>query len=75
MKKGGNGFVDFIVRKTQLVSLNCSSNFGITDGEMNGFIYDENDLLTCSDCLFPSKLDRGSYIISIAKAFSKKSRT
>ena len=58
--------------KTQLVSFDQSNNTGAIDVKVDGSVLEEKSSfkmlgLTCS-----SKLDWGSYIISIAKSASKK---
>ena len=60
--------VDFIAGKTQLVSFDRSNNNGSIDVKMGGSILEEKSL----GLTFSSKLDWGSYIISIAKTASKK---
>ena len=40
--------------------------------KMNGSVFDENSSFKIVGLTFPSKLDCGSYIISIAKTASKK---
>ena len=42
---------------------------------MDGFVIEENSLVKTLRLIFSSKLDWGSYIISIAKSASKKIRT
>ena len=67
---GKKWLVDFNAGKTQLVSFDWSNNNGSIDVKMGGSILEEKSLfkiLTLS-----SKLDWGSYIISIAKTTSKK---
>ena len=68
---GKKWLVDFNAEKTQLVSFDRSNNNGSIDVKMGGSILEEKSFkmlgLTCS-----SKLDWGSYIISIAKTASKK---
>ena len=69
---GRKWLVDFNAGKTQLVSFDQSKNTGAIDVKMDGSILEEKTSfkmlgLTCS-----SKLDWGSYIVSIAKTASKK---
>ena len=69
---GKKWLVDFNAGKTQLISFDRSNNNGSIDVKMGGSILEEKSSfkmlpLTCS-----SKLDWGSYIISIAKTVSKK---
>ena len=63
---GRKWLVDFNARKTQLVSFDQFNNTGAIDVKMNGSVF-PMDALT-----FSSKLDWGSYIISIAKTVPKK---
>ena len=70
MDWGRKRLVDFNAGKTQLVSFERSNNTGSIDVKMDGSILEEKSsfkMLT-----FSSKLDWGSYIISIAKTTSKK---
>ena len=68
MAWGKNWLVDFNAGKTQLVSFDRSNNNGSIDVKMGGSILEEKSL----GLTFSSKLDWGSYIISIAKTASKK---
>ena len=65
-------FVDFIAGKTQLVSFDRSNNNGSIDVKMGGSILEEKSSFKMLGLTFFSKLDWGSYIISIAKTASKK---
>ena len=65
---GRKWLVDFSAGKTQLVSFDRSKNTGAIDVKMNGFVLEEKML----GLTFSSKLDWGSYIVSIAKTASKK---
>ena len=70
MDWGKKWLVDFNAEKTQLVLFDKSNNTGSIDVKMDGSILEEKSsfkMLT-----FSSKLDWGSYIISIAKTTSKK---
>ena len=58
--------------KTQLVSLDRSNNNGSIDVKMGGSILEEKSSFNMLGLTFSSKLDWGSYIISIAKTASKK---
>ena len=69
---GRKWLVDFNAGKTQLVLFDRSSNTGAFDVKMDGSILDEKSSFKMLGLTFPSKLDRGSYIISIAKTASKK---
>ena len=62
---GRKWLVDFNAGKTQLVSFDRSSNTGAIDGKMNG-----SSSFKMQGLAFSSKLDWGSYIISIAKTAS-----
>ena len=64
--------VDFNPGKSQLVSLDRSNNTGSIDVKMDGSILEEKSSLKMLGLTFSSKLDWGSYIISIAKTASKK---
>ena len=62
--------VDFSAGKAQLVLFDWSNNTGATDVKMDGSALEEASLLRCWGS-FCSKLDCGSYIISIAKTVTK----
>ena len=64
--------VDFSAGKTQLVSFDRSNNNGSIDVKMDGSILEEKSSFKVMGLAFFSKLDWGSYIISIAKTASKK---
>ena len=64
--------VDFNAGKTQLVSFDRSTNNGSIDMKMGGSILEEKPSFKMLGLTFSSKLDWGSYIISIAKSASKK---
>ena len=69
---GRKWLVDFNAGKIQLVSFDWSNNTGAIDVKMDGSVLEEKSSfkmfgLTCS-----SKLDWGSYTVSIAKTASKK---
>ena len=64
--------VDFNARKTQLVSFNWSKNTGAIDVKMDGSVLEENTFFKMLGLTFSSKLDWGTYIVSIAKIASKK---
>ena len=59
--------VDFNSGKTQVISFDGSNSIGAIDVKMDGFVLEE-----ISSWTFSSKLDWGSYIISIGKTASKK---
>ena len=69
---GRKWLVDFNAGKTQLVSFDQSNNNGSIDVKMDGFVLEEKSAFKMLGLTFSSKLDRGSYIISIAKTGSKK---
>ena len=64
--------VDFNAVKTQLVSFDQSNNTGSIDVKMDGSVLEEKSSFKMLGLTFSSKLDWGSYIISIAKTASKK---
>ena len=64
--------VDFNAGKTQLVSLDWSKNPGAIDVKMDGSVLEEKTSFKMLGLTFSSKLDWGSYIVSIAKTASKK---
>ena len=74
MDWGKKWLVDFNVGKTQLVSLDQSNNTGAIDVNMNGSVLEEKLSFKMLQLTFSSKLDWGSYIISVAKNASKKIR-
>ena len=69
---GKEWLVNFNARKTQLVSFDRSNNNGSIDVKMGGSILEEKSSFKMLGLTFSSKLDWGSYIISIAKTASKK---
>ena len=69
---GKKWFVDFNAGKTQPVSFDRSNNNGSIDVKMGGSILEEKSSFKMLGLTFSSKLDWGSYIISIAKIASKK---
>ena len=70
---GRKWLVDFNAGKTQLVLFDRSTNTGAIDVKMNGSVLEKkNNLLRCCGLNFSSKLDWGSYFVSIAKTASKK---
>ena len=68
----GKWLVDFNARKTQLVLFDRSNNNGSIDVKMDASVLEEKPSFKRPGLVFRSKLDWGSYIISIAKAASKK---
>ena len=69
---GKKWLVDFNAGKTQLVSFDWSNNNGSIDVKIGGSILQEKFSFKILGLTFSSKLDWGSYIISIAKTASKK---
>ena len=69
---GKKWLVDFSAEKTQLVSFDRSNNAGSIDVKMDGSVLEEKSSFKMLVLTFSSKLDWGSYIISIAKTASKK---
>ena len=64
--------VDFNAGKTQLVSFEQSNNNGFIDVKMDGSVLEEKSSFKMLGLTYSSKLDQGSYIISIAKTASKE---
>ena len=69
---GRKWVVDFNAGKTQQVSFDQSKNTGAIDVKMNGSILEEKTYFKMLGLTFSSKLNWGSYIVSIAKTASKK---
>ena len=69
---GGKWLVDFNAGKTQLVSFDWSKNTGAIDVKMDGSALEDKTSFKMLGLTFSSKLDWGSYIVSIAKSASKK---
>ena len=69
---GKKWLVDFSAGKTRLVSFDRSNNTGSIDVKMDGSFLEEKSSFKMLGLTFSSKLDWGSYIISIAKTASKK---
>ena len=63
---------DFNARKTQLVSFDRSKNTGAIDAKMDGSVLEEKTSFKMLGLTYSSKLNWGSYIVSIAKTASKK---
>ena len=72
MDWGKKWLVDFNAGKTQLVSFDWSNNSGSIDVKMDGSVLEEKSSFKMLGLTFSSKLDWGSYIISITKTASKK---
>ena len=64
--------MDLNAGKTQLVSFDQSDVTGSIDVKMDGSVLEEKSSFKMLVLTFSSKLDWGSYIISIAKTASKK---
>ena len=69
---GRKWLFDFNAGKTQLVSFDWSKNTGTIDVKMDGSVLEEKTSFKMLGLTFSSKLDWGSYIVSIAKTASKK---
>ena len=72
MDPGKNWLVDFNAGKNQLISFDWSNNNDSIDVKMGGSILQEKSSFKMLGLTFSSKLNWGSYIISIAKTASKK---
>ena len=64
--------VDFSAGKTELVSFDWSNNTGSIDVKIDGSFLEEKSSFKMLGLTFSTKLDCGSYIISIAKTASQK---
>ena len=69
---GKKRLVDFNAGKTQLVSFDRSNNNDSIDVKMNGSVLEEKSSFKMPELTFSSKMDWGSYIMSIAETASKK---
>ena len=69
---GKKWLVDFNAGKTLLVSFVRSNNTGCIDVKMVGSVLEEKSSFKMLGLTFSSKLDRGSFIISIAKLPPRK---
>ena len=69
---GKKWLVDLNAGKTQPVSFDRSHNNGSIEVKMGGSVLEEKSSFKMLGLTFSSKLDWGSYIISIAKTASKK---
>ena len=72
MDWGKKWLVDFNAGKTQLVLFDRSNKNGSIDVKMDGSAVEQKSSFKMLGLIFSSKLDWGSYIISIAKIASKK---
>ena len=69
---GRKWLVDFNAGKTQLVSFDWSKNTIANDVKIVGSVLEEKSSFKMLGSTFSSKLDWGSYIISIAKLPPRK---
>ena len=69
---GRKWLVDFNAGKTQLVVFDRSKDTGTIDVKMEGSVLEEKTSFKMLVLTFSSKLDWGSYIVSVAKTASKK---
>ena len=69
---GRKWLVDFNAGKTQVALSDRSKNNGAIDVKMDGSVLQEKTHFKMRGLTFSSKLDWGSYIVSIAKTDSKK---
>ena len=69
---GRKWLVNFNAGKTQLVRFDQSKNTGALDVKMDGSVLEQKISFKMLGLTFSSKLDWGSYIVSIAKTGSKK---
>ena len=72
MDWGRKWLADFNAGKTQPVSFDRSKNTGATDVKMDGSVLEEKSPFRMLGLTFSSKLNWGSYIVSITKTASKK---
>ena len=72
MGRGRKWLVSFNARKTQLVSLDQPNNTGSIDVKMDGSVLEEKSSFKMLGLTFSSKMDRSSYIFSIAETGSQK---
>ena len=75
MDWGRKWFVDFNAGRTQLVSFDHSNNTGAIDVKMDGSLLEEKSSFKMLGLNFSSKLNWGSYIISIVKKIGALIRT
>ena len=72
MDWGKKWLADFNAGKTKLVSFDRSNNNGSINGKMDGSFLEEKSSFKMLGLTIFSKLDWGSYIISILKLPSRK---
>ena len=65
-------FVDFNAGKTQLVLFDSLNNTRAVYVKMNGSVHEKKSSFKLTGLTFSSKLDWGSFIISIAKLPQRK---
>ena len=68
---GWKWLVDFNAEKTQLASFNRSNNTGAIGVKMDGSVLEGKSFFKMLGLTFSSKLERRSFIISIAKTASE----
>ena len=71
MDWGRKWLLDFSAGKTQLLLFDWSNNTNAIDMKMDGSVREKKSSFKMLRLTFSSKLDCDSYIISIAKTFSK----
>ena len=69
---GKKWLVDFKAGETNVVSFDWSNNNGSIDVKMNGSVLEEKSSLKMLGLTFSSKLEWGSYIISLLKLPPRK---
>ena len=74
MDWGKKWLIDFNAGKTHLVLFDPSNSNGVIDVKMDGSVLEEKSSFKMLRLTFSSKLDWGSYIISIDKTNSKRIR-
>ena len=72
MDWGKKGLFDFKTGKTQLVSFNQCKNNGSIDVKIDGSVVEEKSSFKMLGLTFSSKLDWGSYIVSLAEMPPRK---
>ena len=72
MDWGKKWLVDFNAGKTQLVLLNQSNNAGSVDVKNAGSVLEKKSSFKMLELTFSSKLNWGSYFISITKTALRK---
>ena len=72
MDWGRKWLIDFNAGKIQLVLVDQSNNTSAIDVKIDRSVYEQKQSFKMLGLTFSSKVDSGSYIISIAKIASKK---